>query len=84
VFINEPLRGYSIDELHAYAKANDFRDEAEALNRYVKLRRRRERWLRLGMLLTVLEPLRSSYRRSGEPRSDPSRLNWRMRVPGRQ
>jgi hypothetical protein len=41
--MQEPPHGYSIDELHAYAKANDYRDEADTLRYYLKLRQRRER-----------------------------------------
>ena len=49
----EPSHGYSIDELHAYAKAKNYSDEAEALHHYLRLRRRRERRTRLGALLRV-------------------------------
>ena len=51
--MKEPSHGYSIDELHAYAKARNYPDEAEALHYYLKLRRRRQRRDRLGALLTV-------------------------------
>lgn len=39
--MNEPSHGYSIDELHAYAKAKNYSDEAEALHYYLELQRRR-------------------------------------------
>jgi hypothetical protein len=41
----EPPNGYSIDQLHAYAKANNYAEEARALQRYLELRRRREQGL---------------------------------------
>jgi hypothetical protein len=46
--MNEPADGYSIDELHAYAKANAYSDEASTLQRYVKLQRRERQLRKLG------------------------------------
>ncbi len=43
VMIQEPPRGYSIAELHAYARSRDYQDEADALRRYLKLRKHEAR-----------------------------------------
>ncbi|HEY1284605.1 MAG TPA: hypothetical protein VGF04_00815 [Solirubrobacterales bacterium] len=47
--MHEPSDGYSIDELHAYAKAHAYSDEAMALQRYVKLQRKMRQLRKLGL-----------------------------------
>ncbi len=39
--MQEPPHGYSIAELHAYAKSRDYQDEADALRRYLEMRQRK-------------------------------------------
>ena len=51
--MQEPPNGYSIAELHAHAMAKGYHDEADALCRYLKLRRRK---VRRESFLVVAEP----------------------------
>ncbi len=39
--MQEPPHGYSIAELHAYARSRDYQDEADALRRYLEMRQRK-------------------------------------------
>jgi hypothetical protein len=68
--MDEPANGYSIDELHAYAKANDFAEEAAVLSRYVELQRRTRRRARLVRMWRVVAPLRGAHRSDDEARID--------------
>ena len=80
--LRQPPRGYSIDQLHAYARAHGFHEEAEVLHRYLTLRQqaaRRSTFRRLG---TVLAPLRTARRTMFGPQSVRTQLGWRLRRSG--
>jgi hypothetical protein len=52
--MQEPPNGYTIAELHAYAMAKDYQDEADALCRYLKLRQHNARGI--NFLAAAVQP----------------------------
>jgi len=74
-------RGYSLEELHAYAMARNYPEEAETLLRYLKLRQRSKRRNMVDALQGVLTWGRGEggvsasahHRRDATPRRLPAR-----------